>query len=331
MTSLEPKLQNQLKHCTLTFLNYSIYLYYIAPIYLYYTCSLSSSFFIIHFTRYVSKIRNPSVTHQHTTATTHEDQYRFVSQTLRQAAYEQMLYEHRRTIHYTVGDILKLHNSDRKDPRVLRLTAHHYYKARDAARAVPMLVAAGEDAIARGNSTVAYKCFDRLLRISGNMYVDPVANSVVVRKPWSDQDRENQNQKKEDKEDKKEKDEIKKKNKKNLLTSPSPLTGFTPVLHLTRLQRAQWGRKLGGVIEEMGNAIDGGLKSERHYWLSLSAFGITQKKSIKIKLYGVSKAKERHANGSTVVSISMTTFFFKPLLLPLSRVSLSKTPQTSLF
>ena len=31
MTSLEPKLQNQLKHCTLTFLNYSIYLYYTAP------------------------------------------------------------------------------------------------------------------------------------------------------------------------------------------------------------------------------------------------------------------------------------------------------------
>ena len=131
-----------------------------------------------------------------------------MSQTLRQAAYEQMLYEHRRTIHCTVGDILQLHNSDRKDPRVLRLTAHHYYKARDAARAVPMLVAAGEDAIARGNSTVAYKCFDRLLRISGNMYVDPVANSIVVRKPWSDQDRENQNQKKEEKEEKKEKNEL---------------------------------------------------------------------------------------------------------------------------
>jgi hypothetical protein len=54
-------------------------------------------------------------------------------------------------------------------------------------------------------------------------------------------------------------------------------------LVLTRLLRAQWGRKLGGVMEEMAD-LNMRERAEKHYWLALSALGLKKKANFFIKI-----------------------------------------------
>ena len=231
-----------------------------------------------------------------------ESKFRFQSQTLRQAAYEQMLYEHRRNIHGRIGDFLsvrlniKMLRGDSNEPRMLRLIAHHYYKARDSFRAIPALLAAGDNAMACSDHPMAYSCFDRLLRICGNLYVD---SSEVVRKPWSRDDRE--------------------RGKPNEYLIED--SGQNEHPYISRLRRASWGRKIGSIKHLMGDDT----AAECHFWLALAALGIKCKSGVvsTVKRLVLGKSMRNISGGSLAGEKNLQKFISKHKLAPAELIEAS--------
>ena len=95
--------------------------------------------------------------------------YRFEQSMMQKAAYDMLLFEHRRNHHTRIAHLLESRYAGRKH-LVYPELAQHFFKAEDAAKSIEYLEKAADMHYAAHQVRLAKNCFSRLLRITGELY-----------------------------------------------------------------------------------------------------------------------------------------------------------------